>query len=124
MFLENVAMLLITFCFSFPGLCFALNKNSMKTAAHITGTHLLCGRTQPRCFQGFIYANKSAPEAGHVGQCEECCEVQEEACFPTAVRRTRTQRLAAVSPLLSLSLFLYLIMSVFQCSLHLFKVKL
>ena len=31
MFVENTAMLLITFCFSFIGLCFALNKNRMKT---------------------------------------------------------------------------------------------
>lgn len=60
MFLENAAMLLITFCFSFPGLCFALNKNSMKTPAHVTGTHLLCGRTQQLFFLVFIYANKNA----------------------------------------------------------------
>lgn len=55
MFPENAAVLLITFCFSFPGLCFALNKNSMKTPAHVTGTHLLCGGTQQHFFFPVFY---------------------------------------------------------------------
>lgn len=36
MFLENIATLLITFCFSFTGLCLALNKNCMKTQSYVT----------------------------------------------------------------------------------------
>lgn len=36
MFVENTATLLITFCFSFIGLCFALNKNRMKTQSYVT----------------------------------------------------------------------------------------
>lgn len=36
MFVENTATLLITFCFSFIGLCFALNKNCMKTQSYVT----------------------------------------------------------------------------------------
>lgn len=55
MFLENAAMLLITFCFFFPGLCFALNENSMKTPAHVTGMHLLCGGTQQHIFFSVFY---------------------------------------------------------------------
>ena len=34
--MENTATLLITFCFSFIGLCFALNKNHMKTQSYGT----------------------------------------------------------------------------------------
>ena len=36
MFVENTATLLITFCFSFIGLCFALNKKHMKTQSYST----------------------------------------------------------------------------------------
>lgn len=36
MFLKNIATLLITFCFSFTGLCLALNKNCMKTQSYVT----------------------------------------------------------------------------------------
>lgn len=36
MFVENIVMLLITFCFSSTGLCFTLNKNCMKTQSYVT----------------------------------------------------------------------------------------
>lgn len=79
MFLENAAMLLITFCFSFPGLCFALNKNSMKTPAHVTGTHLLCGGTQQHFFFSVLFMQpKVLCKSGRAGQCEECSELQGE----------------------------------------------
>lgn len=68
MFPENAAMLLITFCFSFPGLCFALNKNSMKTPAHVTGTHLLCGGTQQLFFFSVLFMQpKVLCESGLAG---------------------------------------------------------
>lgn len=34
--MENTATLLITFCFSLTGLCFALSKNCMKTQSYVT----------------------------------------------------------------------------------------
>lgn len=37
MFLKNRATLLITLCFSSTGLCFALNKNCLKTQPYVTG---------------------------------------------------------------------------------------
>lgn len=80
MFLENAAVLLITFCFSFPGLCFALNKNSMKTPAHVTGTHLLCGGTQQHFFFSSVLfmQPKVLCKSGRAGRCKECCELQAE----------------------------------------------
>lgn len=50
----------ITFCFSFPGLCFALNKNSRKTQAYVT-RYAPLPRNSSVTFLEFHLCKQSAP---------------------------------------------------------------
>lgn len=96
MFMENVAVLLITFCFSFPSLCFALNRNCMKTAAHVTGTRLLCGRTQQRFFRVLFMQTKVLLKQDMLASVKNAVRFRKGDVFPTSVRCSHTRRLAAV----------------------------
>lgn len=101
----------------------------MKIAAHVTGT-LRASSVQEGSrvvFRVLFMQREVLLKQDTVASVKNAARVRKRHVFPTAIRRARTQRLAAVFPLLVfyfIFIFLNLIMSIFQCSLKLFKVKL